>query len=168
MVYRCELVQEPSSCGNEVLIVQIRSQPVGGATWSAPLNLPLINDLIRYSWSSGDTVRSQLIQGRALVEVSRKLCELCIQKEDRQPILKLVISFIPKLIQILLHPCPFTGFVLAVYMACVSQRVLHPGLFTGFVLAVSTDCVSYRGCRCLYKISTRLDYSAKLHRLMIT
>ena len=35
---------------------------------SAPLNMPLSNDLIRYSWESEDTVRSQLIQGRALVE----------------------------------------------------------------------------------------------------
>ena len=47
-------------------------------TLSAPLNMPLSNDLIRYNWESEDTVRSQLIQGRPLVEVSRKLCELCI------------------------------------------------------------------------------------------
>ena len=45
---------------------------------SAPLNMPLSSDLIRYSWESEDTVRSQLIQGRALVEVAKKLCELCI------------------------------------------------------------------------------------------
>ena len=43
---------------------------------SALLNMPLSNDLIRYSWESEDTVRSQLIQGRALVEIYRKLCEL--------------------------------------------------------------------------------------------
>ena len=30
-------------------------------TLSAPLNMPLSNDLIRYSWESEDTVRSQLI-----------------------------------------------------------------------------------------------------------
>ena len=47
-------------------------------TVSALLNMPLSNDLIRYSWESEVTVRSQLIQGRALVEVYRKLCELCI------------------------------------------------------------------------------------------
>ena len=47
-------------------------------TVSAPLNIPLSNDLIRYSWESKVTVRSQLIQDRALVEVYRKLCELCI------------------------------------------------------------------------------------------
>ena len=47
-------------------------------TLSAPLNMPLRDDLIRYSCESEDTVRSQLIQGRALVEVSRKLCELCV------------------------------------------------------------------------------------------
>ena len=47
-------------------------------TLSAALNMPLNNNLIRYSWESEDTVRSQLIQVRALVEVSRKLCELCV------------------------------------------------------------------------------------------
>ena len=47
-------------------------------TLSAPLNMPLNNDLIRYSWESDETVGSQLIQGRALVEVSRKLCESCV------------------------------------------------------------------------------------------
>ena len=30
----------------------------------ASLNMPLSNDLIRYSWESEVTVRSQLIQGR--------------------------------------------------------------------------------------------------------
>ena len=47
-------------------------------TVSALLNMPLSNDLIRYSWESEVTVRSELIQGRTLVEVYRKLCELCI------------------------------------------------------------------------------------------
>ena len=47
-------------------------------TLLAPLNIPLSNDLIRYSWESEDTVKSQLIQNRALVEVSRKLSELRI------------------------------------------------------------------------------------------
>ena len=37
---------------------------------SAPLNMPLSNDLIRYSWESKVNVRSQLIQGRALVEAT--------------------------------------------------------------------------------------------------
>ena len=41
-------------------------------------NMPLNNDLIRYSWESEVIVRPQLIQARALVEVYRKLCELCI------------------------------------------------------------------------------------------
>ena len=109
MAYRYELVQEPLSCGNEVLLVQIRSQlgnklmpaarmkssigdclfflverdfyenfGAGLDTLSAPLNMPLSNDLIKCSWESDDTVRSQLIQGRALVEVSRNLCESCV------------------------------------------------------------------------------------------
>ena len=47
-------------------------------TLSAPLNMSLSNDLIRYSWESEGTVRSQVIQGRALMEVSRKLCEMRI------------------------------------------------------------------------------------------
>ena len=41
------------------------------ATLLAPLNLPLSNDLIRYSWGLGDTVKLQLIQGRAYVEVHK-------------------------------------------------------------------------------------------------
>ena len=45
---------------------------------SAPLNMPLSNDLIRYNWESEDTVKSQPIQSRALMEVSRKLCKLCV------------------------------------------------------------------------------------------
>ena len=51
---------------------------------STPLNMPLSNDLIRYSWESEVTVRSQLIQGRALVEVYRKLCELWIQRYQKE------------------------------------------------------------------------------------
>ena len=44
--------------------------------WGASINLPLGNDLIRYNWGMGHC--KDLIQGRALVELSRKLCELCI------------------------------------------------------------------------------------------
>ena len=47
-------------------------------TLSASLNMPLSDDLIRYSCKSEHTLRSQLIQGRSLVEVSGKLCELCV------------------------------------------------------------------------------------------
>ena len=50
----------------------------GADTVSPLLDIPLSNDLIRYSWESEVAVRSQMIQGRALVEVYRKLCELCI------------------------------------------------------------------------------------------
>ena len=50
----------------------------GLGTLSAPLNMSLSNDLIRYSWESEDTVRSQVIQDRTLVEVSKKLCEMRI------------------------------------------------------------------------------------------
>ena len=44
-------------------------------TLSAPLNMPLSIDHIRYSQESEITVRSQLIKSRALVEVYWKLCE---------------------------------------------------------------------------------------------
>ena len=56
-------------------------------TVSAPLDMPRSSDLITYNWESEVTVRSRLIQGRALVEVYRKFCELCIlwyQKEYRK------------------------------------------------------------------------------------
>ena len=50
----------------------------GPDTLLAPLNMPLSDDLIRYSCESEGTVRAQLIQGKALGEVSGKLCELCV------------------------------------------------------------------------------------------
>ena len=72
--------QVDACCKNEefcrrlhVLLVQRALYENFGAgldTLSAPLNRSLSNDLIRYGWESEDTVRSQVIQGRALVEVS--------------------------------------------------------------------------------------------------
>ena len=94
MAYHNEFAQEPLPGGNEVLLVQTRSQlgnklmpaarmkrsigsclfflverdfyenfDAGQDTLSAPINMPLSNDLIRYSCESEDTVRPQLIQG---------------------------------------------------------------------------------------------------------
>ena len=70
MAYHYELVQEPRSCGNEVLLVKTRSQlgnklmpaarmksslrdfydsfGAGLDTLSAPLNMPLSNDTVRF------------------------------------------------------------------------------------------------------------------------
>ena len=111
----------------------------------------------------GDTVRSQMIQRRPLVEVQK-----AVPKEALQ-LLHSVISergpktnpearyffypFIPALKLILLHPGSFTRLVSAVAL-CVPKGfsrllhniykriLLHPGPFTGFVSAMRTDCVS--------------------------
>ena len=91
MAYYYELVQEPLSCGNEVLLVQTRSQlgnklmpaarmksSVGDCLFflverdfyenfgvelgvSAPLNMPQSNDLIRYSGKSSFTLRMPML-----------------------------------------------------------------------------------------------------------
>ena len=49
----------------------------------------------------------------------------------------------------------------------IYQKILlRPGPLTGFVLAVRTDCI-LNGLRIhvsLHKLSTRLDYLAKLYR----
>ena len=95
MAYHNEFAQEPLSGGNEVLLVQTRSQlgnklmpaarmkrsigsclfflverdfyenfDAGQDTLSAPLNMPLSNDLIRYSCESEDIVKASVDLGQ--------------------------------------------------------------------------------------------------------
>ena len=70
-------------------------------TLSAPLNMPLSNDLLRYSWESEDTERSQLIQLG-----SSSNCASCnVRKRTQEWIAQLIVN----IAVISIHIAVFSG-----------------------------------------------------------
>ena len=112
------------------LVEQDILETLGGwlATLLAFLNLPLNSDLIRYSWGQGTCKvpanPRQGIGGSSEGKPPRSSANSAFSDIRKRPKINpeacyFLYLLIPTIILILLHPGPFTGSVLAVYMACV-------------------------------------------------